>query len=126
MDGRTRRRFRRRLQDELRQRGLMLEQMRRSVTERGTQAIENRHSFPSHLADMAMEEADRESDYLLVAGQGREVNEIEEALRRIDEGIYGTCESCGEKIDPRRLEVIPSARFCLGCKEVQERQLHVN
>ena len=126
MDGRMRQRLRRRLEDELRQRGRLLGELRRSAAERGAQRTESRHSFSSHMADDATEEADSESDYLICDAQGREVIEIEQALRRIDDGVYGICEACGEHIERRRLEVVPSARFCLHCKEVQERQLHMN
>ena len=126
MDSRMKKRLRRRLQDELLQRGRLLEQIRRSVTERGTQSMESRHSFSSHMAENATEEADRECDYLIWDAQGREVQEIEKALRRIDDGIYGICEDCGEQIEPRRLKVVPSARFCFRCKEIQERQPQLN
>jgi DnaK suppressor protein len=78
------------------------------------------------MAENATEEAERESDYLICDAQGREVQEIEEAIRRLDEGIYGICEDCGKQIEPRRLEVVPSARFCFPCQETQERLLQVN
>jgi len=126
MDGRTRKKLRRRLQDELIQRGRLLGQIRRSVSERGAQSTESRHSFSSHMAENATEEADRDSDLLIWGAQGREVREIEEALRRIDDGIYGVCEDCGEPIEQRRLKVVPSARFCFRCKETQERQPQLN
>jgi RNA polymerase-binding transcription factor DksA len=80
--------------------------------------------FANHAADAANEEAERESDYLLVSTQGRDLQEIEEALQRLDEGIYGACEACGSDIERRRLEVLPSARFCLRCQERQERLAH--
>ncbi len=121
MDARSRKKYRRRLLDELGQRGRLLGKMRRSVTERGEQVMRDGGIFASHMAEQATEEADRESDYLLCDEEGRHVQEIEEALRRIDEGIYGACESCGDNIDRRRLEVLPSARFCLPCQERHER-----
>ena len=126
MDSRTKKKLRRRLQDELLQRGRLLGQTLRSATERGAQSTESRHSFSSHMAENATEEAERESDYMICDAQGREVQEIEEALRRIDDGIYGVCEDCNEQIEQRRLEVVPSARFCFRCKEIQERQLQLN
>ena len=122
MDGRKKQRMRRRLRDELLQRGRLLGQIRRSVAERGAQSTESRHSFSSHMAENATEEADRTSDIILCGAQGREVQEIEDALRRIDDGIYGICEDCSEQIEPRRLEVVPSARFCFSCKESREKQ----
>jgi RNA polymerase-binding transcription factor DksA len=41
--------------------------------------------------------------------------ESREALRKIDEGTYGSCERCGKPIAPARLEAIPSATTCVEC-----------
>ncbi|HJQ69394.1 MAG TPA: TraR/DksA family transcriptional regulator [Blastocatellia bacterium] len=43
----------------------------------------------------------------------RRLQQIDEALRRIDEGTYGTCEKCGKAIDPRRLDAEPAALLCI-------------
>ncbi len=45
----------------------------------------------------------------------RELQEIEAALQRIQEGRYGTCLSCGGPIGLQRLRAIPEARFCMSC-----------
>lgn len=42
---------------------------------------------------------------------------IDESLRKLDEGTYGTCESCGEEISKERLKVMPSAIYCKDCQE---------
>jgi DnaK suppressor protein len=41
-----------------------------------------------------------------------ELSDVEHALRRLDDGTYGTCEACGQPIGPERLEAAPAARFC--------------
>lgn len=46
--------------------------------------------------------------------------QIDDALRRLDAGTYGTCERCGEKIEFARLEALPSATLCLSCKRHAE------
>ena len=51
---------------------------------------------------------------LLTAARRRLVD-VEEALRRHDEGRYGTCELCGQPIAAERLAARPSARTCVGC-----------
>jgi DnaK suppressor protein len=56
---------------------------------------------------------DRERDTLL---------KIEEALAKIEDGLYGVCESCEEPIEPKRLEIQPTAEYCIRCKEAQELQ----
>jgi DnaK suppressor protein len=47
---------------------------------------------------------------------------IEKALQRIDEGVYGVCEECGEEISEKRLRARPVTSLCIGCKRKQEEQ----
>ncbi len=42
--------------------------------------------------------------------------EVEQALRKFEEGTYGLCDNCGQPIDPARLEALPQANLCLNCK----------
>jgi DnaK suppressor protein len=51
----------------------------------------------------------------------RRRHQIDAALRRIDEDEYGDCASCGEPIDPRRLEAQPEAPLCMPCQSQRER-----
>jgi len=46
---------------------------------------------------------------------------VEGALARIREGSFGQCISCGEDINPKRLEAVPWTRFCIECQEKMER-----
>ncbi len=43
----------------------------------------------------------------------------EEALERIEKGVYGICRDCGDPIAPARLEAIPWTRVCIACKQKQ-------
>jgi len=45
--------------------------------------------------------------------------EVEHALHNFEEGTYGLCDSCGQPIDPARLEALPQATLCLKCKAQQ-------
>ena len=45
--------------------------------------------------------------------------EVEHALQKFQEGTYGLCDSCGQPIDPARLEALPQASLCLNCKAQQ-------
>jgi len=59
-----------------------------------------------------------EGDEVLDALEGSAVGEIADiraALRRIDEGTYGVCARCGEKIAEKRLEALPYATECIDC-----------
>ena len=46
-----------------------------------------------------------------------ELRDIRRALARLDAGDYGTCENCGEPINPARLEALPYATRCIACAE---------
>lgn len=50
----------------------------------------------------------------------RELADIDDALRRIEEGRYGRCESCGGPMGLQRIRAIPEARFCLSCSGQRE------
>jgi RNA polymerase-binding transcription factor DksA len=121
MERRTALRFRRRLLSELGQRGALLGKLKRSIAEQGERYMQSGGAFTNHMAEAATEESDRASDYFLADNQGRAVSEIEEAIRRIDDGNFGSCELCNRPIEPKRLEVIPYARYCLRCQEKAER-----
>ncbi len=59
-----------------------------------------------------------ERDRLLVVASDAQakVVEIEAALSRVEAGTYGVCEACGSEIPPARLEALPEATLCVGCK----------
>jgi DnaK suppressor protein len=50
----------------------------------------------------------------------RELHDVENALRRIDEGSYGTCQACGGPMGMQRIRAIPEARFCVTCSGHRE------
>lgn len=75
----------------------------------------------NHLAENASDTLDREIDYTLGENSEHVLAEIDTALRRIDEGTYGTCERCGKPVGEERLEAIPSATQCIDCKRLAER-----
>ena len=75
-----------------------------------------------HQADLGTETFERERDLSLLEQIEAELADVEHALRRIDDGTYGTCEACGRQIDDARLEVVPAARFCVADQAVAERE----
>ena len=75
-----------------------------------------------NLAETATATLDREIDYTLEENSENVLGEIDAALKRIEEGTYGTCISCGHQIPPERLEARPWATLCIGCKRERERQ----
>ncbi len=49
------------------------------------------------------------------------LRKVTEALKKIDDGTYGECDSCGEHIELRRLQARPTATLCIACKEEEEK-----
>ena len=72
------------------------------------------------LADQASEGYRKEFLYSLSDGERATLLQVEEALRRMDEGIYEKCRSCEQKIPLARLKAIPWASLCIACQEQQE------
>jgi DnaK suppressor protein len=71
--------------------------------------------FDDGFADSGQVTAER-GEVDAVAGSLLEtLQEIEDALRKFDDGTYGTCESCGNPIAEARLEAKPAARYCITC-----------
>ncbi len=53
----------------------------------------------------------------------RQIVLINEALERIEDEEYGTCQNCEKEINPKRIDAIPWARYCLNCQELVEKGL---
>lgn len=51
-----------------------------------------------------------------------EIEAIDLALSKISKGDYGICESCGDPVPAKRLQVLPTARLCLECAREYERE----
>ena len=51
----------------------------------------------------------------LIGQAQAQLEQVDAALARLDEGTYGVCAVCGEAIPPERLEVRPTATTCVGC-----------
>jgi RNA polymerase-binding transcription factor len=75
----------------------------------------------SHPADSATETLSREIELSLEDNADRLLAAIDAALKRLDDGTYGVCESCGQNISPDRLEALPYATKCIECKRREER-----
>lgn len=69
--------------------------------------------------DQANADAEAELKIQLHHSDGRLLRAIEEALSRINQGVYGVCESCKKPIAKERLEAVPWTRHCRRCKELE-------
>ena len=76
--------------------------------------------YSMHMADVGTDNFQRELALGLVSNEQQVIYRIDEALKRIDEGSYGKCETCGERIKESRLKALPFATMCISCKEKEE------
>jgi DnaK suppressor protein len=59
---------------------------------------------------------EREKTFLFASREGKFLNYLDDALKRIEKGEYGFCIDCGNLIDKERLEAVPHAQLCIKCK----------
>ena len=78
-------------------------------------------TYDNHLADSATATLNREIDYTLEENAEHVLSAIDDALRRIEDGTFGTCGRCGSAIAEERLDAIPYANRCIDCKRLDER-----
>jgi DnaK suppressor protein len=78
-------------------------------------------AFGMHQADAGSDAYDRDFALSLLSQEQDALYEIDEAIKRIDNGTYGICEMSGKHIPHARLEAIPFARFTVECQSELER-----
>ena len=76
-------------------------------------------NFPDPT-DRAALESNRNFTLRISDRERKLITKIKEALARIDDGSYGKCEECGEKIGRERMEARPVTTLCIDCKSLQE------
>lgn len=77
--------------------------------------------YTYHMADIATDTYDREFSMSLASNDRALFYELEDALKKIEDGSYGTCEECKNAITKVRLKAIPYGRLCLKCQEKKEK-----
>ena len=88
--------------------------LRRQLAELG-HGTEGGLTYDANFADSSQVTAERGEADALAAKLHETLAEVEDALSKIDQGTYGTCERCGQEIAPARLEAKPAARYCINC-----------
>ena len=72
------------------------------------------------VLDQAAAEHDRTVELMIRGRESEQIREIQEAIRRIDQGRFGVCDRCGRAISPKRLRLAPLSRLCTSCKQESE------
>jgi len=71
--------------------------------------------YDSNFADTSQVTAERSEATTLANNLREHLADVEHALKKIEDGRYGVCESCGQEIPESRLEAIPAGRLCMSC-----------
>src|SRR5437588_56926 len=86
------------------------------------ESVSELSSIDQHQADIGTETFEREKDLSILEQIDSELGDVEWALKRLDDGTYGTCEVDGKPIPEERLEAMPAARLCKEHQAEAERQ----
>ena len=76
--------------------------------------------FSVHMADAGTDSFEQEKNYILMGRESDYYKNLELALDRIDDGIFGICKICAELIPEERMLEVPNATKCVGCKEKEK------
>ena len=76
------------------------------------------------VADFALETAYGELSSKLAEVESRELQNVEKALKLMEEGVYGKCECCSRNIPLARLQALPYASACIDCQRAAEERGH--
>lgn len=103
----------------------------RSLDQLGDETREVDFDGPKDIADICTTNLSKEALYQQRDDRQLKIRMTEAALDRIRRGTFGVCVSCGDDINPRRLDALPWTQYCLRCQlDIEQRgeskhQLHV-
>ena len=81
----------------------------------GGEASGSLSNAPLHMADLGTDNFEQEFTLSLLQNQEQALDEIRDALGRIDGGTFGQCEECHQPIPKARLQALPYTRHCVEC-----------
>ncbi len=103
----------------------LLEKQRQLAEEVGKSALYGKDQQDDSIkdfGDQANTAYTREFFFELGNGDRRLLRDVVSALRKIDDGSFGSCERCSEPISEKRLEAVPFARHCIDCQRLSEEE----
>lgn len=110
-----------------------IEELKLVLEERKIKILDNINGSRANIEDLKNQEINDELDYaelmsdsftegMIANHQIEELNQIDDALKRIKNDLYGNCDMCGITIPIGRLKAKPFARYCTECREVYENE----
>lgn len=74
------------------------------------------------FAEAGTDNSERDTALKVASGESLWLRDVADALQRIEDGSFGVCEGCTEDVPVKRLEVFPSARYCIKCQSKIEKE----
>ena len=93
-----------------------LETLKSSMMDSTTGEYTSENSAYSLHMEQGTDTMEREKTFLFASREGKFLNYLDDALKRIEKGDYGFCTDCGKLIEKERLEAVPHAQLCVECK----------
>ena len=87
---------------------------------KNSEGLSQESVFSVHMADAGTDSFEQEKNYILMGRESDYYKNLEIALDRIDDGIFGICKICSELIPEERMMEVPNATKCVGCKEKEK------
>ena len=88
----------------------------------GQDASGDLSNVPIHMADVGTDNYDRDLTIGLIQNGEEELRLIDDALERIGNKTFGSCEECGKKVTKVRLEALPYVKNCIECQRQEEEE----
>jgi RNA polymerase-binding protein DksA len=82
--------------------------------------VSENSTYSTHM-EQGTDAMEREKMFLFASREGKFLNYLDDALKRIDKGEYGHCLDCGKLIEKERLEAVPHSQQCIACKNKRGR-----
>src|SRR5512139_981582 len=91
------------------------------ISDRTSNKASGNQGYSNHMADIGSDAMEQEQAFLHASQETEYLKQLEDALKRVEDGSYGECEECSGTIPVKRLEAYLAARLCVACKSKQEK-----
>jgi len=115
-------RFRKLIEAEIERVEKSLAEHTRAISHQDDAADDTPKAHSNHMADQGSDEFQYETVIQMARSESRYLYQLEQALRRVEDGTYGKCERCGKQIGKERLKAKLDARLCIACQEEADRE----
>ena len=100
----------------------LLADVKKSIGDRLDEDVRLTFDILKDNPDKSVHELLKHVDARIIGNKSEEVDNIDAALHKLEDGTYGVCEECGEDIPIKRLDAVPAAIYCVSCQHEIDRR----